>query len=385
LLPKHIISKKNRTTSTLEQENKDAQKLSDWKKALKRQRGKCPNEVRDYLDIELPGWRDDTNVDEKSMEIAIQIVKRAKERVINGGMLIPKTKRNKKNRTTPELEQEHKDALKLSNWKQALKGKGNRTKCSDEIRDYLDIELPGWRYNLYIDDNEKQKEQKKKKSMKLVINNNLNPKETTEQKRERTKSKLSILHQQYKTLKSCNLQQMFKETPQLWNEYHQIVEENEQTYPEDGIPRNRIIQQLHKIKTKRTKEVVDMGCGKAQIALHFKDDNRFHFTNYDHISSNELITECDISSLPLDDNSVEICILSLAMWGSNCHDYIKEANRILESNGKLYIIEPTKRWTEKQDQVDQANKLRELLTVNGFSIVEESIDKFALFMCVKVV
>ena len=38
------------------------------------------------------------------------------------------------------------------------------------------------------------------------------------------------------------------------------------------------------------------------------------------------------------------------MWGSNCKEYIQEAYRILESNGTLFIIEPTKRWSEKDEQ-----------------------------------
>jgi hypothetical protein len=35
----------------------------------------------------------------------------------------------------------------------------------------------------------------------------------------------------------------------------------------------------------------------------------------------------------LEDGEVDIAILCLAMWGSNCHDYIIEANRILDKNG----------------------------------------------------
>ena len=39
--------------------------------------------------------------------------------------------------------QEYKDAAKLNDWKQSLKG--NRGTCSDEIRDYLDANIPSWR------------------------------------------------------------------------------------------------------------------------------------------------------------------------------------------------------------------------------------------------
>ena len=125
-----------------------------------------------------------------------------------------------------------------------------------------------------------------------------------------------------------------------------------------------------------------MGCGKAQIANHFEKDSRFQFINYDHISSSENIETCDISNTPLEENDVEICILSLAMWGSNCKEYIQESHRILETGGKLYIIEATKRWTEEDEL--PGNKLKKILEENGFQIVEEKIEKFCMFVCIKV-
>jgi hypothetical protein len=51
------------------------------------------------------------------MEAAIEIVERANKRVENGLRLLPRGIPYKKNRTTPELIQEHKDATKLSHWK----------------------------------------------------------------------------------------------------------------------------------------------------------------------------------------------------------------------------------------------------------------------------
>ena len=39
--------------------------------------------------------------------------------------------------------------------------------------------------------------------------------------------------------------------------------------------------------------------------------------------------------MPLEDNSIDICIMSLALWGSNCEEYIQEALRVLDENGIL--------------------------------------------------
>jgi len=404
LLPRNIHNKKNRNTLELEQEDKDATKLGHWKKALKGKgnRSICSDEVRDYLDLNLKDWRKEQDFDKKAMEDAKAIVERAKERLENGLNLIPRWIDNK-NRNTLELEQENKDARKLGHWKQALKGKGDRSICSDEVRDYLDNNLKGWRS---IDDNsvtqsvasssiiEEDEEEEytiiptPKKSMKLK-KTSTKKEESPEQKRERVKREISVLHQRYKTMNSKNLHQEFNNSPDIWHKYHQISEENEKSFPDDDIPRNRVIQELNKIKTKRTKQVVDMGCGKAQIAEYFQTDNRFKFINYDHISSNDTIISCDISNTPLEDDSVEICILSLAMWGSNCREYIQEANRVLESGGKLYVVEPTKRWSEQDEQGNiiaekEGSKMKTLLEENGFKIVEQSIEKFCLFVCIKI-
>lgn len=148
---------------------------------------------------------------------------------------------------------------------------------------------------------------------------------------------------------------------------------------------------MKKIKSKRQRTIADLGCGLAQIAEHFKDDKRFIFHNFDHVAANDLVTVADISNIPLEDNSVDICIMSLAMWGSNCHEYIKEAHRILDTHGCLYIVEPTKRWSEKEEgcmntiiEGKEACKLIELIEKNKFKIMLDNIGKFCMFTCVKV-
>ena len=235
-----------------------------------------------------------------------------------------------------------------------------------------------------------KKKQKKSMSLSNTKSKKGEKKETEIEQKKRVKSTISLLHQKYKSMTSQNLNTLFKEDKSLWKTYHEISKENEKTFPEEEIPRNKIIVKLNKIKTKRTKKVVDMGCGEGQISRHFNNDSRFEFINYDHISdNNDLIIECDISNVPKENDTVEIVILSLAMWGSNCKDYIKEASRILESDGKLYIIEPTKRWSSKDEndniiEGEEGKKLRDLLEENGFNIIESDINKFCLFVCYKI-
>jgi superfamily II DNA or RNA helicase len=421
LIPKNYRQNKNKTyTEEKLQEYKDAQKLGCWKKALKGKgnRTKCSDKVRDYLDENLEGWRDD--LEEIAMKNAIEIVERAKLREENGGDLIPKSCCENKNKTyTEEKLQEHKDAVKLGCWKQALKGKGNR-KCSDEVCDYLDENLKGWRIidkksdkisneeseeeleeelcldDFEIEELEPEPEPIVKKSATLQrqkVWQTKNEEENTQQptiNTFRTECELTKYHRKFITMRSDNLAQHFRSNRDEFIEYHRIRDENLETFEQHDRPHERIITELNKIKTKRQKIVVDMGCGLAKIAEHFKNDRRFQFINYDHVSTKENIIECDISEMPLEDDSIEICIMSFALWGSNCEEYITEAHRVLESGGKLYIIDSTKRWSDENKETGiieegtEGNRLKNILVEKSFQIINCNIDKWCFFVCEKI-
>jgi ubiquinone/menaquinone biosynthesis C-methylase UbiE len=76
------------------------------------------------------------------------------------------------------------------------------------------------------------------------------------------------------------------------------------------------------------------------------------------------------------------------MWGSNCDQYLREAYRVLETNGSLIMLDTTKRWSETNEQnyIEESMmgvKLKQLLEATGFKIVGEKMDKFCYFRCVK--
>ena len=230
---------------------------------------------------------------------------------------------------------------------------------------------------------------KKKKAMGLAESSPTKP-ETIGEKVVREKAELSVLHQRYKTMSSSNLHEEFSENPDKLPAYHRLSTQNELTFPEDEIPRNLIIRDMNDIKGDRSREVRDFGCGEAKINKYFEGDKRFKFKNYDHVSLVDGVDVCDIKKVPDGDNSVEIVIMSLAMWGSNSHNYPTEAYRVLESGGVLHIAEPTKRWSETETGIHGCvkegtggAKLIELLTNAGFQVQTIQIKKFCYFRCVK--
>ena len=404
--------------------------------------GRCCKEIIDILDNGLSGWRDDLSVEQKAIKYAEDIIQRAYDRQKNGENLIPKIKSNSEGNTKLELEHKDArkldtwkqclngkpksgilfDSVKklldthLPNWnnrpynstmpnfekyydninecKKIMEKKSGLLQKTDSLYNWIHNMKKNYKTKTQIMKDEKIREHWEefmkfienkeyfttipKKSMKLK-KETTQPTESTEHKRHRVKSELSVLHQHYKTMRSDTLAQHFKDNPDAWSDYHAISEANEESFPTEFIPRNQIIRELDKIKTRRTQNVIDMGCGMASISKHFIHDTRFKFTNIDHVAINETVQVGDISKLPFEDDSQDVCILSLAMWGSNCKEYIQEAHRVLETNGTLYIIEPTKRWTEIETEL--AGRMIELL--KDFHIRQMTIEKFTFIVAIK--
>ena len=142
-----------------------------------------------------------------------------------------------------------------------------------------------------------------------------------------------------------------------------------------------MIHYLNTLPGKKRKVVADLGCGKAEINQYFKENDRFVFHNFDHHSDHDLVISRDIKHIPLEDYSVDIAILSLAMWGSNCKEYIQEAYRILDTGGTLLIAEPYKRWNKLDEQDKPVNKLVKLL--EKFTIIQNEERKFMFIECRK--
>ena len=77
-----------------------------------------------------------------------------------------------------------------------------------------------------------------------------------------------------------------------------------------------------------------------KIYNHFKKNEKFDITGYDHVGIKEYgsVTR-DISSLPDENDSVNICIFSQSLMGSNWRDYLDEGNRVLIYNGEMIVSE----------------------------------------------
>ena len=138
----------------------------------------------------------------------------------------------------------------------------------------------------------------------------------------------------WKTRKTETNHKHLQEHPEDWHSYHEQMEDAFQKFPEEEVPRNVIIKKLESIK--RPRRIADRGCGQAFISKHFNQINpNLEFINYDHISICDDVIACDATDTGLEDSSVDIDILCLAIMGCNKEDYIKESYRILDEGGLL--------------------------------------------------
>jgi len=88
------------------------------------------------------------------------------------------------------------------------------------------------------------------------------------------------------------------------------------------------------------------------------------------VAINDSVTACDIKSVPLPDEAIDIAVFSLSLMGRNWRQYIAEAKRRLATNGYLLIAETTK------SMKGRLSKITQVIEEQGFDIynVEERGD-----------
>ena len=176
---------------------------------------------------------------------------------------------------------------------------------------------------------------------------NIKPKTKTIKSEKITKQrKLSDYQELSKKMtiqKSETTKDMFKSNSELWHNYHDYRDFSFLGYDnQNEIPINKIINYLETKSNKKLK-ILDLGCGRNLIKDHFKDNIKMDIIGYDYVSFNESI-ECDISNLPDNDESIDICIFSQSLMGYNWKEYINESIRVLRFNGEIIISESVERY-----------------------------------------
>jgi len=91
--------------------------------------------------------------------------------------------------------------------------------------------------------------------------------------------------------------------------------------------------------------ILDLGCGRNNIARHYADEKKFTIQGYDHVAeegSGALIGNIADLAAQEEDESADICIFSQSLMGSDWPNYLTEGHRMLRYNGEFIISEHIK-------------------------------------------
>ena len=169
----------------------------------------------------------------------------------------------------------------------------------------------------------------------------------TSLKRVITDSPYKLTGRAWTTQKSCTTHEKLQSNPAEWHAYHAARDISFKGYVDQSqIPRNRIIAHLGNMR-EHVLRILDLGCGRNNIARHFADDKDHEFTiqGYDHVVEEGSGARVgNIADLAAHEKrqTVDICIYSQSLMGSDWRDYLTEGHRMLRYNGEFIISEHIK-------------------------------------------
>ncbi|KAI0597942.1 methyltransferase-domain-containing protein [Biscogniauxia sp. FL1348] len=183
------------------------------------------------------------------------------------------------------------------------------------------------------------------------------------------------------TKPSADAFQLFEDSPEMFQEYHEGFRRQVDVWPENPV--DGYIEDIKQRGAQRTPHhqnhrrqkpgqagdsnnsgsssssiqplprtggsctIADLGCGDAKLAAALQSDRKrlnLRVLSYDLQSPSPLITRADVANLPLADGAVDVAIFCLALMGTNWLDFIDEAYRILHWKGELWVAEIKSRF-----------------------------------------
>lgn len=194
------------------------------------------------------------------------------------------------------------------------------------------------------------------------------------------------LNQTLYTTPSTQSLALFRQNPEMFQEYHEGFRKQVEVWPENpldsyvvqikrrgmerGVARSKLkapavdeeghgcAEILPLPRTDGTCYIADLGCGDAGLSQGLegvKKKLKLQIYSYDLQSPNPLVMQADIADLPLEDGSVDVAIFCLALMGTNWIDFIEEAFRILRWKGELWIAEIKSRFGRVRDNAGKVD------------------------------
>lgn len=162
--------------------------------------------------------------------------------------------------------------------------------------------------------------------------------ETEEQRRARRKSFVSEVHRRANTSKSETIRTWF--TREVEREYHISRRENVNTWIEDPV--ERVAGFINKLP-KRYDKIIDLGCGENKLKT--LTERFVQGVNLNKLDDDTVI-EANMAHLDglVKDEEYNVAVFCLSLWGCGYdvfRQYLNEAYRVLDGEGRMYIVEPS--------------------------------------------
>ncbi|KAK2613739.1 hypothetical protein N8I77_000630 [Diaporthe amygdali] len=168
---------------------------------------------------------------------------------------------------------------------------------------------------------------------------------------------------------------LFKESPEMFTEYHEGFRRQVEVWPQNPVEsflaeiRQRARQRhpaknqhrgnnnkghaaqqdakadaqpLPRNRATNVCTIADLGCGDARLASELQKEKaklKLDVLSFDLHSPHPLVTKADIANLPLANGTVDVAIFCLALMGTNWVDFVEEAYRVLRWKGELWVAE----------------------------------------------
>jgi ribosomal RNA-processing protein 8 len=112
-----------------------------------------------------------------------------------------------------------------------------------------------------------------------------------------------------------------------------------------------IATELCKVHKYPDHKIADFGCGEGKLQLKLEEsghkrENLWSFDAGKLESGTEHVTQCDIASVPLPPNHLDVGVFCLSLMGTNFPQFLAEANRVLKIDGLLFVAEVLSRFED---------------------------------------
>ncbi|XP_067884636.1 ribosomal RNA-processing protein 8-like [Heterodontus francisci] len=183
---------------------------------------------------------------------------------------------------------------------------------------------------------------------------------------ERLKSaRFRYINEQLYTSSSKEAKRLFTQDKNAFELYHRGFTAQIERWPENPV--NRIIQYIRNRPSSAV--VADFGCGDCKIARSVS--NKVY--SFDLVALTEHVTVCDMASVPLSVESVDIVVFCLSLMGTNLLDFLAEANRVLKLGGILKIAEVASRFGDVRNFTNVLGSL-------GFKMISKDTENSYFYL-----